>query len=169
MVKPLFYDEDLAYIHDSGFTDLARSAATTLLGALRKQKIRNGLVVDLGCGSGVLAERLTGAGYEVLGIDVSPAMLKIARRRAPRARFLRRSLFDLEIPGCVAVTAIGESLNYIFDNRGPSGLNSLFTRIHHALMPGGLLIFDLAGPGRGSKNPIVHTIGKHWAIPCEQG
>jgi 2-polyprenyl-3-methyl-5-hydroxy-6-metoxy-1,4-benzoquinol methylase len=78
------YGEDLAYVHDVAFTDLARNAARTVLKLLRERKIAGGLVVDLGCGSGVLAERLMRAGYDVLGVDVSGAMLRLARKRAPK-------------------------------------------------------------------------------------
>ena len=80
----MFYNEDLAYVHDQGFADTARNAALSVLQLLRAQKIKSGLVVDLGCGSGVLAERLIRAGYVVLGVDMSKAMLRLARKRAPR-------------------------------------------------------------------------------------
>src|SRR5439155_12912342 len=78
--KEMPYDQDLAYIHDAGFTDLARNAAAVVLKLLRNHKLQNGLIVDLGCGSGVLAERLTRAGYNVLGVDISESMLKLARK-----------------------------------------------------------------------------------------
>src|SRR5262245_34869396 len=67
------YREDLAYIHDVGHGDFARDAAPGLLALLRRQGIREGLVVDLGCGSGIWAEILVREGYRVLGIDLSPA------------------------------------------------------------------------------------------------
>ncbi len=81
------YKDDLAYIHDVGFGDFAKNAAPELLAVLRQRGLTGGLVVDLGCGSGLWAEELTAAGYDVLGVDISPAMIEIARRRAPRARF----------------------------------------------------------------------------------
>ena len=81
------YKDDLAYIHDVGFGDFAKNAAPELLAILRQRGLTDGLVVDLGCGSGLWAEELCQAGYDVLGVDISPAMIEIARRRAPRARF----------------------------------------------------------------------------------
>jgi 2-polyprenyl-3-methyl-5-hydroxy-6-metoxy-1,4-benzoquinol methylase len=104
----VYYKEDLACIHDHGFTETARDAARALIDLLKADKISNGLVVDLGCGSGVLAERLTRAGYDVLGIDMSEAMLQLARKRAPMARFEQGSLFQSRLPRCVAVCAVGE-------------------------------------------------------------
>jgi SAM-dependent methyltransferase len=80
---PSRYAPDLAAIHDAGFGGFARDAAPGLLRRLRRAGIRDGLVVDIGCGSGIWARALTDAGYDVLGVDVSEAMLQIARRRAP--------------------------------------------------------------------------------------
>jgi SAM-dependent methyltransferase len=160
----MLYNEDLAYIHDQGFTDLARNAAQTVLELLKAQRIKSGLVVDLGCGSGVLAERLTRAGYDVLGIDISKPMLRLARKRAPRARFNQGSLFQTKLPACVAVCAIGECINYLFDRRGTTQLEEFFRRVHHALSPGGVLVFDVAEPGRGVRRSLLHSEGEDWAI-----
>lgn len=61
------YRDDLAFIHDAGYGDLARSAAGVLLAELRRRRFERGLVIDLGCGSGILSEQLSLAGFEVLG------------------------------------------------------------------------------------------------------
>ena len=53
------YREDLAYIHDAGFGALARSAAPVLLEDLRRRGVDGGLVIDLGCGSGILSEAVS--------------------------------------------------------------------------------------------------------------
>src|SRR5271169_712016 len=100
------YDRDLAYIHDTGFTGFVRKAAPGLLRRLRQNGIRAGLVVDAGCGSGVWARELTGRGYAVLGIDISPDMIRLARRQAPVAKFQVGSFLSAELPACDAVTAI---------------------------------------------------------------
>jgi SAM-dependent methyltransferase len=160
----MYYDLDLAYIHDQGFTDLARNAAQCVLQLLRAQRVKKGLVVDLGCGSGVLAEKLMRTGYDVLGVDISEAMLRLARRRAPQARFKRGSLFQTKLPACVAVCAIGECFNYLFDRRGATQLEGLFRRVHGALNPDGVFVFDIAELGRVSKPSSLHSEGKDWAI-----
>ena len=69
------YKADLAYIHDVGFGDFARNSAPALLEMLRSNGVSKGLVVDLGCGSGLWARELSDAGYGVLGVDISPAMI----------------------------------------------------------------------------------------------
>jgi len=89
--KDLFYTDDLAYIHDVGFGEFALKSAPGLLNILRQRKIFAGLVVDLGCGSGLWARELTQAGYDVLGIEQSAAMIEIARKKTPKARFQKDS------------------------------------------------------------------------------
>jgi SAM-dependent methyltransferase len=155
-----FYPADLARIHDEGFGDFGRAAACELL---RRLPARS-LVVELGCGTGITSEVLSDAGHGVLGIDVSPDMLEIARRRAPRAEFREGSLWDAELPRCSAVTAIGEVINYAADERaGEEQLPDLFARIYDALLPGGLFLFDFATPGRGTGVPGIRE-GDGWRI-----
>src|SRR5262245_66492478 len=82
---------------------------------LQNAGFSRGTVVDLGCGSGILAEHLSRDGYNVIGVDISESMITIARQRAPQAQFFVESFTAAEIPPCVAVTAIGEIFNYAFD------------------------------------------------------
>jgi 2-polyprenyl-3-methyl-5-hydroxy-6-metoxy-1,4-benzoquinol methylase len=109
-----WYNADLAYIHDVGFRDYALKSAPGILEILKARQIPPGLIVDLGCGSGLLTELLERVGYRVLGIDISPAMIAIATARVPTAEFQVESLFTVEIPPCAAVVSIGECLNYIW-------------------------------------------------------
>ena len=158
-----FYGADLAHVHDAGFGDFARGAADGILTALAERGINEGLVVDLGCGTGILAERLLAAGYEVLGADLSEDALAIARRRAPGARFVRASAFGLDLPPCAAVTAAGEVLGYAADERsGRDALRAVFSRAREALAGGGLLAFDLAGPGREPEPRSAWREGEGW-------
>lgn len=164
------YREDLAYVHDAGFGRFAELAAPFLLAALGRSLAPGCLVVDIGCGSGGWARRLTDAGYAVLGIDQSRALLSLARARAPRAVFQQGSFLDIDLPPCDAVTALGEVLNYCFDERnGPRALSRLFRRVHAALRPGGLFAFDLALPGRvpGGGPAQGHRAGADWAVLFE--
>jgi SAM-dependent methyltransferase len=160
------YGRDLAYVHDTGFGEFARRAAPELLRRLRGAGLRGGLVVDLGCGSGIWARALLDAGYDVLGVDVSADLLAIARERAPGARLVHGSLFEAELPtGCAAVTAIGECMSYAFDPRaGRDGVAALLRRIHAILRPGGLLLFDVAGPGREPRPRRTWTDGEGWVV-----
>lgn len=143
------YGADLAYIHDAGFGQFAEAAAAELLRLLRAAGLRKGLVVELGCGSGILSARAAAAGYDVAGFDISGDMVELARRRIPGGTFRRGSFVDAPIPACVAVTAVGEIFNYLFDRRNsPGQLEKVFRRVHAALEPGGLFLFDVATIGR---------------------
>src|SRR4030095_3708638 len=146
---PSWYREDLAHIHDAGHGDFALAAAPGILAELRRYQINDGLIIDLGCGSGIWARELRNAGYECLGIDISRAMLGLARARVPDAEFRCASIFNARLPRCEAVTSVGECLNYLFDSGNQlSALVPLFQRVHRALSPGGVFIFDMLGPGQ---------------------
>jgi SAM-dependent methyltransferase len=155
-----FYGSDLAHVHDDGFGGFARDAAPGLLRLLARAGVHDGLVVDLGCGSGIWAEILLAAGYDVLGIDASADLLRIARRRAPGARFVHASLDDAELPRCGAVTALGEVLSY-GERRS---LVPVLRRIRGALEPGGVLAFDVVGPGREPRPRRTWTEGDGWVV-----
>jgi SAM-dependent methyltransferase len=166
-----YYKADLAFIHDEGYGDYARGAAPGILDAMARSGIRDGLVVDLGCGSGVWAQALIEAGYDVLGIDISGAMIEIARRRAPRAEFRVGSLFEVDIPPCNAITSLGECINYLFDaGNARRSLSHFFRRLYRALAPGGVFIFDIVEPGQ-SKPGVktkAFTEGKDWVVLVEK-
>jgi len=162
------YKSDLAYIHDTGFGEFARNSAPGLLELLDKSGINNGLVIDLGCGSGIWAAELSRYGYDVLGIDISAAMIDIARKRVPNAEFRTRSLLKTKLPRCVSVTSLGECLNYLFDKSNSiDQLRRLFRRIYDALEPGGLFIFDIAEPGRGKGPRQKFREGPDWIVLVE--
>ncbi len=166
-----FYQEDLAYIHDVGHADFALRSAPGILEILKEYGVPGGLVVDLGSGGGLWARELLRAGYRVLGIDISEAMVEIARQKAPGAEFRVGSLFEAEIPPCDAVTAISEVLNYLFDPENEErGLDRLFGRVHEALKPGGVLVFDVLGPGQVPPGTASRgwSAGEDWAVLSER-
>jgi SAM-dependent methyltransferase len=166
-----YYGEDIAYIHDVGHADFALDSAPGILEILGRNGIRDGLVVDLGCGSGLWARELIDAGYGVYGVDISEAMIEIARRRAPEAEFVVGSLFEVELPPCVAVTAVSEVLNYLFDAQNEQeGLGRLFRRVFEALDPGGAFVFDVLGPGQVPAGTVARGfgVGEDWAVLSER-
>lgn len=162
----------LVAIHEQAVDPLdddrvAIAAAGELIGQLHRREINDGLVVDLGCGSGLTAMRLIEAGFDVLGVDTSPEMIELAKINAPDADFVVASLFDVEIPRCAAVTAIGESINYAFDpSTTRTDVAGFAQRVFDVLMPGGLVMLDAAGPGRiglGETNDARFE-GDDWAL-----
>jgi len=166
-----WYREDLAYIHDVGHPDFALESAPGILEVLVRNGIRDGLVIDLGCGSGLWARELVDTGYRVLGIDISEAMIELSRKRVPEANFRVGSLFGVDIPPCAAVTAVSEVLNYLFDEENECrGLARLFRRVYDALAPGGVFVFDVLGPGQVPPGTTARGFseGQDWVVLVEK-
>jgi SAM-dependent methyltransferase len=164
-----WYRKDLAYIHDVGFRSYVLQAMPGILAILNQHGIQDGLIVDLGCGSGLSAQELVRVGYRVLGVDISAAMIEIARERVPMAEFQVESLFQMKIPDCSAVISIGECFNYLFDPNHQK-LTQIFQRIYDALAPGGVFIFDIAEPGQVTNvTPVKSfTEGDDWIVLVEK-
>ncbi len=162
------YENDLAYIHDTGYGEFARKSAPGLLQLFRARGMTAGPVVDLGCGSGIWARALADAGYDVIGADLSPAMIELARRRVPEAAFHVHSFVGFPIPPCRAVTALGEVFNYQFDpSISARTLEQVCRRTFDALSPNGLLVFDVAEPGRCKEFRQGFRVGDNWACLVE--
>lgn len=88
-----FYGEDLAFVHAEAFEALADSAAETLL-QLLGQGTPACRVLDLGCGAGPLSRRVSERGFSTWGLDLSPALIALARVRLPGAEFRCGSILD---------------------------------------------------------------------------
>jgi 2-polyprenyl-3-methyl-5-hydroxy-6-metoxy-1,4-benzoquinol methylase len=72
------YRPDLALVHHPGFGAHAAACAPGIVDFLAPVRTRGGLVLELGCGTGLLARELVAAGYRVIATDAAPAMLDIA-------------------------------------------------------------------------------------------
>jgi SAM-dependent methyltransferase len=163
------YKQDLAFIHDDSFGFIATGAAKMLIAGLELAGFKDGLVVELACGSGISSAMIQEAGFDVLGYDISADMIELAKQRAPQVKFEVASLYDAELPPCVAVTGIGEAFNYKFDERaGFEAMVGVFERVHEALVPGGIFMFDVAQPGRGLPR-LEHNVwdGPGWRVTSE--
>jgi SAM-dependent methyltransferase len=101
-------------------------------------------------------------GFSAWGVDASAALVQRARERLPNAEFVCASVLDVALPDGSAAAAIGEVLNYATADQ-PNGLARVFARIFAALTPGGVFLFDLAGPGRGGVRRTFFE-GDGWAV-----
>ena len=148
------YREDLAQIHIEGYDFHWKGAASTILRWLRENDIDDGLLVDLGCGGGQWVARADAAGYQTVGIDVSPSMIHAAKQVSPGTRFTCASFAEATIPSCDAVTSLGEPMNYL--NSG-ARMQKTIKNVYAALRKNGLFVFDVRHPPTQRVDPINHV------------
>ncbi len=101
-------------------------------------------ILDLGCGTGTLTQMLSAHGYDMIGIDNSPEMLRIALEKKERSGqeilYLCQDMREFELYGTVgAVISVCDSLNYLLSEEE---LLTVFCLVKNYLYPGGLFIFD---------------------------
>lgn len=123
-----------------------------------------GRALDAACGTGAVARQLVARGHEVVGIDVSEAMLGRARAAVPEARFLVGELTDLPLPDrAVDHVVCSLALTHLSD------LRPFFAEAARVMRPGGhLLVLDTRGQFTGSKRyPLVKeaTDGRVGHVP----
>ena len=114
---------------------------------LREYGIQDGLVLELGCGTGVLTRKLAAKGYDMIGVDCSEDMLEIAmdhRQEGEDILYLLQDMREFELYGTVrAAVSICDSMNYIVEYQD---LVQVMKLVNNYLDPGGIFIFDLNTP-----------------------
>jgi SAM-dependent methyltransferase len=128
------------------------------------EPVRGGLVLELGCGSGLLTRRLVEAGHRVVATDASPSMLALARETAPEATVQSLVLPDDPLPACDAVVSVGHVLSYLPDE---AAIQRALAAAAGALRPGGVLALDLCDLRYGElrrEEPNSSRVGDDWAI-----
>jgi SAM-dependent methyltransferase len=160
-----YYRRDLALVHHRGFAFHAAACAPGIVNLLQPVRQRQGLVVEIGCGSGLLTKELVDTGHRVVATDASPAMLELARELVTGAEDLRLLVLpDDPIPAADAIVGVGHALNYLPD---AASVDRALHAIAEALLPGGVLAIDLCDLEWGSarRDPdSVGRVGDDWAI-----
>jgi SAM-dependent methyltransferase len=107
-----YYQPDLALIHDLGYGFHGDRCAPGIVDLLAP--VRDGLILELGCGSGALTRHLLAAGLRVLATDASPDMLALARSAlGPEADLRQLTLPGDPLPAADAVISVGHVLSYL--------------------------------------------------------
>jgi SAM-dependent methyltransferase len=172
MTRDPYYGADLAWIHHTGYAGHVENTQRGIVRRLREHGLAHGRrVLDVGCGSGLLARVLLAAGYDVCGIDASPAMIDLARAYAPGGEFnvialpTRCAVGEPDaLPDADAVVSTGHVLNYL-DSREDVAL--ALADLAAALRPGGLLAIDLMTERFCTARDIRHPHAKvedDWTI-----
>jgi SAM-dependent methyltransferase len=162
-----YYRRDLALIHHLGFGFHADACAPGVLRLLEPALERDGLVLELGCGSGLLTKYLLDAGHRVVATDASPAMLDVARETAGGADLRRLTLPDDALPEADAIVGVGHVLNYLPD---VAAIERGLVAIGRAIRPGGVLAIDLCDLGWARERadaPPRGWVGADWALVTE--
>lgn len=112
---------------------------------LKEYEIIDGLVLEMGCGTGSLTEILASRGYDMIGIDNSEEMLQQAIEKRQESGldilYLLQDMRELELYGTVkAIVSICDSMNYIMEYQD---LVKIFRLVNNYLDPKGIFIFDL--------------------------
>lgn len=160
-----YYRADLARIHHEGFAMHAEAVAPGVLSILATVRDAGGLVLEIGCGSGLLTKHLVDAGHRVLATDASAAMVDLARRHAPGVEELRElRLPDDEVPPADAIVSVGHPLSYLDSEEQ---LDAALASLARALRPGGLIAFDICdlrwADARRGEGPRV-WFGDDWVL-----
>lgn len=159
-----FYGQDLAYIQAVGFGEFARGVAPELVRRLRAASIAVSRVVEVGCGAGPMSAELVKSGFDVTGIDISAALLEIARAEVPTARFVCGSIYGQQMCACEAILAVGEPLTYHAGSNGDELVRDFLRRAGEVLPEGGVLIFDVIELGEPSLQGRSWRAGEDWAV-----
>ena len=134
-----------------------------LTGLLQEYGVNDGLVLDLGCGTGTLTELLDDAGYDMIGVDCAEDMLEIAMEKKLESGkdilYLLQDMREFELFGTVrAVVSICDSMNYLLKYED---LVQTLKLVNNYLDPGGVFIFDLNTSYKYETLLADHTIAEN--------
>ena len=105
---------------------------------LKKYKCKS--VLEIGCGSGILASYFLKAGYEYVGLDFSNEMLRIAREQEPEATFIKGDMRNIKGKKKFdAVIITGKTISHLITNKD---IVRTFQGVKNGLKNKGVLIFD---------------------------
>lgn len=114
-----------------------------IVSVLEKEDIKDGIVAELGAGTGEMTRRLAKHGYDMIGIDNSDSMLNVAKSKEDDAHdilYLCQDMREFELYGTVrAIVSVCDSINYILEEEE---LKEVFRLVNNYLDPKGILIFD---------------------------
>jgi SAM-dependent methyltransferase len=135
--------ERLSQVYDVGWFRFAEQYVNLVGQLLGEYGITQARVLDLACGTGILAISLAVQGHIVRGIDISPAMVESAKSKSvgiPNVSFGVQDMTEFVVPGKFdLITCTFDSLNYVLNG---DGIAAMFSRVARSLTKAGLFVFD---------------------------
>ena len=134
-----------AYVYDTFMDNVPYGEwARHIREKLCEQGVTDGIVLELGCVTGTMTERLAGYGYDMIGVDNSEEMLELAMEKKTESGYdilyLLQDMRGFELYGTVrAVVSVCDSVNYITE---PDELEEVFRLVNNYLDPKGIFLFD---------------------------
>ena len=134
-----------AYVYDTFMDNVPYGEwARHIREKLCEHGVTDGIVLDLGCGTGTMTERIAGYGYNMIGVDNSEEMLELAMEKKTESGYdilyLLQDMRGFELYGTVrAVVSVCDSVNYITE---PDELEEVFRLVNNYLDPKGIFLFD---------------------------
>jgi SAM-dependent methyltransferase len=153
-----FYDALAEDYTEMVRTDLdTRPLERAVLGAFAEIAQGSGPTAELGCGPGRIAAHLHSLGVDVFGVDLSPAMVAIARRSYPGLRFDEGSMTALDLKDA---SLGGIVAWYSVIHTPPEDLPAVFAEFHRVLAPGGHLLaaFQVGDEPLHLDRPFGHPV-----------
>jgi len=135
--------ESFAKVYDELMDNVPYDTWTEhLIRDLKEYDITDGLICELGCGTGNVTARLSKAGYDMIGVDDAEEMLSVAREKqdSEQILYLQQDMRSFELYGTVrAVVSICDCMNYLLEEED---LLKTFQLVNNYLDPDGIFIFD---------------------------
>ncbi len=153
--RPTTYGDGFADVYDDWYADVSPPAATARFVADRV----DGLVVELGSGTGRLAAPLAAAGVPVVGLDASTSMLVRARRTHPSLPAVAADMAEQPFrPSCAAGVLV--AFNTLFNLPTPSLQRHALRQAAALVRPTGVVIVEAFVPasGRGGRSSHVDVV-----------
>ena len=138
--------ESFAKVYDELMDNVPYDTWTEhLIRDLKEYDITDGLICELGCGTGNVTTRLSKAGYDMIGVDDAEEMLsrckRISRTAIRDPVSYSRICAALSLYGTVrAVVSVCDSMNYLLAEEDLA--TGTFQLVNNYLDPGGIFIFD---------------------------
>lgn len=111
----------------------------------KEYEIEDGLLLDLGCGTGKLTRFMAEKGYDMIGVDYSYEMLDVAKAESKEEiLYLMQDMREFELYGTVrGIYSACDCINYILEE---DELREVFALANNYLDPGGIFVFDINTP-----------------------